>query len=114
VVIGFPRAAVLRLMEEDAKFARDFCQILAHQVQGLRAKVELRGIRSAEDRILAALSLRLGDDEDRVDIVGTWKDFAHDLGLTHEALYRALRRLEDDGRIRREKMGVWVTATGGI
>lgn len=106
VVAVFPKAAVLAIMEQDASFARAFCQHMARQVQGLRSNLELRGIRSAEERIMAALSLKLGEGESRVELPGTWKDFAEDVGLTHEALYRALKRLEDAGRLSRDGLSV--------
>lgn len=102
VIAVFPRAAVLAIMERDVGFTRAFCQHMAHQVQGLRSNLELRGMRSAEERVVAALSLKLGDGQNRVKLPGTWKDFAQDIGLTHEALYRALKRLEDAGRLQRD------------
>lgn len=108
VLAVFPKSAVLTIMEQDAGFARAFCQHMARQVQGLRSNLELRGIRSAEERIMAALSLKLGDGECRMVLPGTWKEFAEDVGLTHEALYRALRRLEDAGRLRRDGSTVWL------
>jgi DNA-binding HxlR family transcriptional regulator len=33
---------------------------------------------------------------------GTLKQFAEEIGPTHEALYRALAALEEEGRIRRD------------
>lgn len=108
VVMAFPKSAVLELMERDASFARAFCQHMARQVQGLRSNLELRGIRSAEERVVAALSLKLRDGQNRVELPGTWKDFAQDVGLTHEALYRALKRLEVSGRLRRDGLVVWI------
>lgn len=111
-VVAFPKAAVLGLMEQDAAFAQAFCRHMARQVQGLRSNLELRGIRSAEERILAALSLKLGDGDTRVVLTGAWKDFAQDVGLTHEALYRALKRLENAGRIRRDGLQVWLDGSG--
>jgi len=98
----FEKTAMLNLMQSDGAFAIAFCQRMAGQVQRLRSGIELRAIRSAEDRIMAALSLRIGDDETGYEMPGTWKGFAQDIGLTHEALYRALKRLERSKRLRRD------------
>ena len=61
------------------------------------ARLELRDIRRAEERLLAVLHLRA--EADAMVIAGTWKDLAAELGLTQEALYRALSRLEQRGAI---------------
>ena len=98
----FEKTALLELMQSDGAFAVGFCQRLARQVQRLRSSIELRAMHSAEDRIMAALSLRLGDGETRYALPGTWKSFAQDIGLTHEALYRALKRLERSKRLHRD------------
>jgi len=105
-IVLFEKTAMLTLMQSDGAFAVAFCQRLAGQVQRLRSGIELRAMHSAQDRIMAALSLRLGDGETRYTLPGTWKSFAQDIGLTHEALYRALKRLEQSKRLRRDGLMV--------
>jgi CRP-like cAMP-binding protein len=102
VLMAFSKRAVLDLMARDGQFAQAFCQHLAGQVQKLRSGIELRGIRNAEDRVMAAVSLRLKEGDDSLEVAGAWKNFALDIGLSHEALYRTLKRLEDQGRIKRQ------------
>jgi CRP-like cAMP-binding protein len=97
----FEKAAVLNLMATDGPFAQAFCKHLAGQVQRLRSGIELRAIRSAPQRVMAALSFKLPDGAREMELSGTWKDFALDIGLTHEALYRALKSLQDAGRLHR-------------
>lgn len=109
-VAVFPKTAVRDLMQRDPDFAFGFCHRLASQVQNLRTHVELRAIRSAEERVLAALSFKFDGKARSVALKTTWKAFAQEIGLTHEALYRALKRLEHDGRIVRE--GAYVTLVG--
>lgn len=77
-----------------------FAGALAHHVQALRTGLELRQIRSARERVLQSLELRCGAS-DTAKMDGTLKQFAEEIGLTHEALYRALAGLERDGRITR-------------
>ena len=49
------------------------------------------------------MSVNAGADGSTVDLQGTLKDLAAELGLTHEALYRTLAALERSGEIKRAK-----------
>lgn len=100
-VVGFPTAVLRDHMRDCADLAMAVAARLARQVQGLRAQVELRNIRSAEERVMAALVLRGEAQGGQVDLRDRLKLFAAEIGLTHEALYRTLRRLENEGRIER-------------
>jgi len=101
-VIAIPKAAILHALKNDPEFSFRFTESLARQVMHLRTGLELRNIRSAEQRVLAACRLRAGDKGQPFEIAGTLKAFAAEIGLTHEALYRALRKLEDGGALRRD------------
>lgn len=67
----------------------------------LRTRLELRNVKSAAERIALHLEVH-ADHQGRCRIAGSLKHLAQELGLSHEALYRALARLERDGKIRRE------------
>lgn len=101
VVTVLPKTRVLGLLESDSAFAAAFALRMARQLQHARTRFELRGIRSADERVLGALLL-LSDERGEVALPGTLKDLAVEIGLTHEAFYRALARIERAGRIRRE------------
>lgn len=101
-VLAFARVPLLALLREDAGVAEHFFRMMARQVQSLRAQVEIRNIKGAADRLMAALVLRAPEDRAPFAPAETWKAFAAQIGLTHEALYRALRRLEDQGALSRE------------
>ena len=73
---------------------------MARRTQDLRTRLEVRQIRSAPDRVLQFLRLRC-DADGNWSPPGTLKQWAQELGLTHEALYRALATLEREGRIQR-------------
>jgi CRP-like cAMP-binding protein len=77
--------------------------MLARQVMGLRTRIEQRNIRSARERVRHYLVLNAGNDGRTVELGGTLKDIAGELGLTHEALYRTLAALERSGEIRRDR-----------
>jgi CRP/FNR family transcriptional regulator, dissimilatory nitrate respiration regulator len=76
---------------------------LAHQLQHLRTQMEMRNIRSARERVLQYLRLHSDARARSVRIEGEFQDLAADLGLSREALYRTLARLESDGAIGRDE-----------
>jgi predicted transcriptional regulator len=67
-----------------------------------RALVELRAIRSAEERVLHHLLLSLPPDAKEVEFQQSLMQVASELGLTHEVYYRALAKLARNGIIKRE------------
>jgi CRP/FNR family transcriptional regulator, dissimilatory nitrate respiration regulator len=101
VVRLYPKAVVLDEFQRNPEVAQAFMAMLAHQVMNLRTRLEQRNIRSARDRIRHYLALNAGPDGRTVLLRGTVKDLAAELGLTHEALYRALSELAAQGEIER-------------
>jgi len=101
VVRVYPKPAVLAAFEKDRKAAQAFTATLARQVMNLRTRIEQRNIRSARERVRHFLALNAGADGRTVELGGTLKDLAAELGLTHEALYRTLAALERSGAIKR-------------
>jgi CRP-like cAMP-binding protein len=106
----YPKAALLTAFERNPNAMREFSAMLARQVMRLRTRLERNTIRSAEDRVRHYLSLNIGGDGRTIKLAGTLKDLAAELGLTHEALYRALARLAKSGEIKRGKGFVSLTA----
>jgi CRP-like cAMP-binding protein len=101
VVRLYPKAVVLHEFKHDPKFAQAFAAMLARQVMTLRTRLERRNIYAARDRLRHFLTVHAGADGHTVALPGTLKELAADLGLTHEALYRTLARMEADGEIAR-------------
>jgi len=97
----YSKREVLIALERDPKSARAFSATLARQVMSLRTRIEQRNIRSARERVWHYLVLNVGADGRTVELRQTLKDIAAEIGLTHEALYRAMAALERDGAIRR-------------
>jgi CRP-like cAMP-binding protein len=102
IVRVYPKREVLNAFEENPKAAQAFSAMLAHQVMNLRARIEQRNIRSAGERVRHFLTLNAGDDGRTINLSGTLKDLAAELGLSHEALYRTLAALEHSGEIKRK------------
>jgi CRP-like cAMP-binding protein len=101
VVRLYPKTAILAELQRDPEIAKSFAAMLARQVMALRARLERRNIHSARDRVRHYLTVNAGADGRTVTLPGTVKQLAADLGLTHEALYRVLARMEADGEIKR-------------
>ena len=96
-----PKDALLAAFAKDPDAAQAFAAQLARQLISLRAQLELRNIRSARDRVWQYLMLNAMDKNQRVTFKRPLKDIAVDIGLTHEAFYRALAELEKEGLISR-------------
>jgi CRP-like cAMP-binding protein len=97
-VAVYPAAELGHALQADPQALWAFTAELARHIHALRTRVEIRQTRSATQRVLQFL--RLGCDTEGVfRLDGTLKQLAEELGLTHEALYRALAALADDGAI---------------
>jgi len=83
------KADVIATMQSSPAFSQDVTRLLATQVQQYRAHIQLLAIPSAKARILAAVQAGYFD--------ATVTELASRINLTHEACYRALRRLCDEG-----------------
>jgi CRP-like cAMP-binding protein len=103
VVRLFPKSKVLAEFRNNPAAAEAFMALLSREIMRLRTQLERRNIRSARERVCHFLALNVGADRHTVVLRGTLKDLAAELGLTHEALYRALAELVADGEIQRRK-----------
>jgi CRP-like cAMP-binding protein len=99
----YPKREMLAAFERDPRAMRAFSAMLARQVMSLRTRIEQRNIRSARERVRHYLVLNSGADGRTVELGGTLKDMAAELGLTHEVLYRTLAALERSGEIKRSR-----------
>jgi CRP-like cAMP-binding protein len=106
VVRLFPKSVMLVELQRDPRLARAFAAMLARQVMTLRTRLETRNIHSARERVRHFLAVNAGGDRRTVVLRGTLKQLAADLGLTHEALYRTLARMEADGEITRNATAI--------
>jgi CRP/FNR family transcriptional regulator, dissimilatory nitrate respiration regulator len=106
LVRAYPKRALLRALREDSEAALTLTGHLARQVQALRGHIELLNIKSARDRVLGYLHNHLSASAKHVELERTWKATATEIGLTHEAVYRALAALEREGLIERDENAV--------
>ena len=102
----YPKAKVMEALAADPALAAAFMARLAHQLQELRARMELRNIRSARDRVLQYLRLRAGSQGRSIPVEGQLQDIAAEIGITREALYRTLAALEAEGQLARTETAI--------
>lgn len=96
----YPKADLVHSLRGNPDSLWDFAGRVARELHGMRQRYELKQIRSAPERVLQFLRVHC-DDAGVYHAIGTLKDMAAELGLTHEALYRAMASLEKTNRIRR-------------
>jgi CRP/FNR family transcriptional regulator, dissimilatory nitrate respiration regulator len=97
----YPEEIVKEALRKDPALAEAFMARLARQLQELRARMELRNIRSARDRVLQYLRLIAGSDGHSIARDGQLQDIAAEIGISREALYRTLAALETEGYLTR-------------
>ncbi len=102
-VAVLPTKALGAALAREPDLAREIMARLARQVQALRARLEVRNIKSARERVWRMLWLAAGGQANTVIFERPLKDLAAEIGLTHEAFYRALAELESSGAIRRAR-----------
>ncbi|MBO3462628.1 Crp/Fnr family transcriptional regulator [Aetokthonos hydrillicola Thurmond2011] len=102
-VISFPKQLFLKALEEDINLSKSFTEQLARRLHYTKLLLELRGIRSARDRVLHYLRVITPPNEKIVDLEHPLKDIATDIGIAPEVLSRTLTKLQNDGVITRIK-----------
>lgn len=101
-LVRLEKPAVLAAFSS-SEFARAYGLQAARQVQAQRQLLEIVGIRSAKARVLAGLVAGL--------LYSNVMEFAALLHLSHEATYRALRELVEEGRVLNPSRGKYQLPT---
>ena len=106
-LIAIPRTRFLDAFA-DPQFGRAYAQWLSGTVRELRTHCERLSLRRAPDRVEHYLNEHVSFDYGRGQC--SLKDWATQLGLSHESLYRTLASMEADGRIMRDGGSVRLAA----
>jgi len=96
-LLAFPIDAFRRALADDGRFRAFWMSRLAREVRALRSQCERLALHSAAERIEHYIESEGKDG--RLELSRTRKAWAAELGLTHEALYRALAGLQRAGRM---------------
>jgi CRP-like cAMP-binding protein len=101
VVRLYPKAKLFAEFKRQPETAQAFMAMLARQIMDLRTRLEQKSIQTARERLRHYLMLNVQSDGRTVALPGTIKELAGNLGLTHEALYRTLAKMQREGEIER-------------
>ena len=102
-VLVFPKQVFLNTVQQNQEFAIAFIMQLSYRLHTTKVMVELRSIRSAQERVLHYLRLLASPEKNIVLLEQPFKNIASDLGIRPEVLSRALTQLASDGAIARER-----------
>lgn len=102
-VLVFPKQEFLNTLQQDSAFAIAFMMQLSYCLHTTKVMVELRSIRSAQERVLHYLRLMAPPEKNTVVLEQPLKNIASELGISPEALSRTLTQLATEGAIAREK-----------
>jgi len=102
-VIMFPKAIVLEELKSNLDFAEAFMAKMAERLHMTKILLELRGLRSARDRVLHYLEVLAEPGSNTLTLTRSLKSIAADLGLSPEALSRTLAQLRQEGIVNRTK-----------
>ena len=94
-----PAEAFRQTLASDPSFRAAWIQLLAGQIRSLRTRCERLVLRSVEERIVHYIESEGSNGAIALD--RSLKAWALDLGVTHEALYRALARMTRSGLLTR-------------
>ncbi|MDP9339688.1 MAG: Crp/Fnr family transcriptional regulator [Acidobacteriota bacterium] len=113
-VRSFPIAPLRDTLRKRPDLAEEFMALQAARCNTLRINLELRSFRSARSRILRFIEISAAAKSRIVTLDRTLKNLADDLGLTHEAFYRTLAQLIDDGLVKRTKNTIGFTDPSNV
>ena len=99
-VTRVPVAAMREALAHDPAFAMRWVAMLNAELRRLRLQCERLTLTRVQDRVLHLLETE--GERGRCAVPAGLKSLAGELGVTHEALYRALAALEKAGRLARE------------
>lgn len=101
VVLGFAKTPTLLLLKAHPEINLAFSAVLARQLHRMRGRLELVRQKGARERVLGYL-VRAGAADRTTTLDRSLTEVAHDIGITREALYRTLAKLEAEGVVARD------------
>lgn len=100
-VVAIPLQAIKQALAADSGFAGRWIAMLNQEVKRLRAQCERLSLKGVKERLLHLIETE--GSEGRLALGGGLKSMAAELGVSHEALYRAVAELERKSVLRRRE-----------
>lgn len=102
--LRLPAIALRRTFETDAALAQAWMATLSGSLRRQRSALERMALKGTRARVVHYLVDR--GDNGQLMLDQTFLEWARELGVSHEALYRTLAAMERDGSL--ERNGVWL------
>ncbi|BAZ09145.1 Crp/Fnr family transcriptional regulator [Calothrix sp. NIES-4071] len=102
-IISISKQLFSQALEHDVNLSKAFTEQLARRLHYTKLLLELRGMRSARDRVLHYLHVITPPNQKIINLEHPLKDIANDIGITPEVLSRTLTKLQNEGVITRIK-----------
>ncbi len=102
VVLIIPKQPWLETLRQYPDLAIGFAGEVSYRLHRVKVTLQLRGIRSARERVLSYLRIMAQPETTTVLLDRPLKEIARDLDLTAETFSRVLSQLVAEGTIRRE------------
>lgn len=112
-VTAWPVEDFRQAVFSDADAAQAFAKTLAVSLRRQCSRVERLRMRHANDRVLHYLACEVGSDG-WCELGCTLQEWAAELGLEAETLYRTLSQLEKSGTIERDRRRLRITGHTGV
>lgn len=102
-IVSFPKQLFITALGQDPDLSRAFIEQLARRLHYTKLLLELRGIRSARERVLHYLRVITPLNEKTVSLNRHLKQIAGDIGISPEVFSRTLTQLQNERLITRTK-----------
>jgi len=102
-IASFPKQLFLTTLRQDSELATAFIEQLASRLHYTKILLELRGIRSARERVLHYLRVMAPPNEKTVGLDRPLKQIAGDIGISSEVFSRTLTQLQNERLIIRDR-----------
>jgi CRP/FNR family transcriptional regulator, dissimilatory nitrate respiration regulator len=102
VILIIPKQSWLETLRQYPDLAIAFAGGVSYRLHQVKITLQLRGIRSAQERVLSYLQIMAQPKTGIVILDSPLKDLARELDLTAETLSRVLSQLTATGKIYRE------------
>jgi len=96
----FPVASFRAALESDATFCKGWQSHLARELRKIRAQCERLNLHNAAERVTHHIESE--GINGAIELRQSRKAWATELGLSHESLYRTLRKMQDEGVLKVE------------
>ena len=106
-VIKVPVKALTKSLDQDPAFASRWINMLNSEIRRLRLHLERLNMKSIRDRLIHLIETE--GENGKLPIPSGLKTLAGELGVTHEALYRAIAGLQTEGLIKKVEIQLILT-----